>query len=236
MKKLIFMCIACFVATTLSAQTNLGEMEKVVEINNTKQMLYSNALLWASANDPMCEKKIQVQDAENGRIAVSIELNNNKPLQSLTKYLTYQFIFTVNIDCKDGKYRRMINSPSVLVNHDKNIEIKYLSTSSLEAAVAEMESAERISTSSFQQILEWNLSKVAELVSSNEARIDELQKQISALGDSKQERKEKKRIEYTIERINQENIILKEALNRWNAEIKNVTSEIDKAMSHNDDF
>ena len=235
MKKFILIMLSCFCAITMFAQSG-NELEKVVETNNTKQMLYSNALSWATSNDATCDKKIQVQDSDNGRIVVSVKLNNNKPAQSLTKYLTYKFTFTVNVDCKDGKYRRTISSPSVLVNPDKNIEVRYLSTSNLEAAVAEMESAERISTASFQQILEWDISKVAELEAANTAKINDLETQISNLGDSKKEKKEKKRIEYAIEKVKKENTILKEALNRWDNEVKRFSSEIDKTMSHNNDF
>lgn len=235
MKKFFLIMAACFYATIMFAQS-ANENEKVIETSNTKQMLYSNALSWASSNDPTCDKKIQVQDSDNGRIVVSVNLNNNKPLQSLTKYLTYKFTFTINIDCKDGKYRRIIGSPSVLVNPDKNIEIKYLSTSNLETAVAEMESVERISTASFQQILEWDMSKVAELEAANTAKINDFKTQMSNLGDSKKEKKEKKRIEYAIDKVEKENTILKEALNRWDNEIKRFSSEIDKAMSYNNDF
>lgn len=212
----------------------LGELQKVVEVGSNKSILYTNAIQWASANDPKMKKKIEVQDNDNGSLVVKVELNNNYSSDnSKTSYLTYKFRFSVKIDCKDGKYRYVISNPSVLVGADNNIETKYLHTSKLEAFIAELESTEKISKNHFQQILDWELSKVIDILKAND-------QELSTLKDQEQNpnvpKKERKRAGYKIEKLNKENTIFQETLRRWAISFSEITKGLTEMMNQNTDF
>ena len=237
MKKFLFTMIA-FVAMAVGANAQaikkLGELEKVVEVSVNKSVLYTNALQWASSNDPKVRKKVEVQDSENGSVVAKSELINNYSSEnSQTSYLTYKFRFSVKIDCKDGKYRYIISNPSVLVGSDDNIETEYLPTSKLEAFIAELESVESISKKHFQQILDWEVSKVYEVLEENNRELIKLKEQEQDTNISK---KERKRAGYRIEAINKENLIFNEVLRRWIISLDDTTKGLVEIMKLSNDF
>lgn len=213
---------------------DLGELQKVIEVGSNKSTLYTNAQQWASANDPKMKKKIEVQDNDNGSLVVKVELNNNYSSDnSKTSYLTYKFRFSVKIDCKDGKYRYVISNPSVLVGADNNIETKYLHTSKLEAFIAELESTKKISKNHFQQILDWELSKVIDILKANDQELSRLKEQEQNPDTPK---KERKRAGYKIEELNKENTIFQETLRRWAISFSEITKGLTEMMNQNTDF
>lgn len=199
-------------------------------------MLFANAQQWASSNDLTCKKSIEVQDNDNGSIIVKFEQNSNSRDSSQTKYLTYKFRFSVKVDCKDNKYRRIILNPSVLVGADDNININYLSTKKLFEFRDELETVARISESDFQKILDWELGKVTSIFESKEAEIKSINERLANIGDSKDEKKEKRQLLYNIKRITEENVVLKESLVRWNIVLEKITKDIDQALNVNNDF
>ncbi len=237
MKKTLLTAIAILgVVLGANAQEvkELGELQKVIEISSNKSILYTNAQQWASANDPKVKKKIEIQDNDNGSLVVKVELNNNYSSDnSKTSYVTYKFRFSVKIDCKDGKYRYVMSNPSVLVGADNNIDIKYLPTSKLEAFIAELETVEKISINHFQQILDWELSKVAEVLKANDKELLELKEQEQNPNISK---KERKRAGYRIEVLNKENTIFNEVLRRWIISLDDTTKGLIEVMKQNNDF
>jgi len=237
-KVLLLLAIACMTTFGAIAQEikPIGELEKVVETKLNKSALFTNAQQWASSNDPTCKKSIEVQDNDNGSIVVKFELNDNSRDNSQTKYLTYKFRFSIKIDCKDNKYRRIISNPSVLVGADNNINTNYLSTSKLFEFRDELETVARISESDFQKILDWELEKVASIIVSKEAEIKSINERLGNIGDSKNEKKEKKQMGYRLKRITDENAVLKESLVRWNIVVERITKGIDKVLSLNNDF
>lgn len=238
MKKVLLLCLAFMATLGAMAQEikPIGELEKVIETKSNKSALFTNAQQWASSNDPTCKKDIEVQDNDNGSIVVKFELNDNSRDNSQTKYLTYKFRFSIKIDCKDNKYRRIISNPSVLVGADNNINTNYLSTSKLFEFRDELETVERISESNFQKILDWELEKVSSIIESNEIEIKSINERLANMSDSKNDKKEKKQLGYKLKRINDENAVLKESLVRWNIVIERITKGLDKALSVNNDF
>ncbi|WP_373729970.1 MULTISPECIES: DUF4468 domain-containing protein, partial [Bacteroidales] len=197
-------------------------------------VLYANALQWASANDPKVKKKIEVQDGDNGSVVVKSELiNNYSSDNSHTSYLTYKFRFSVKVDCKDAKYRYIISNPSVLVGADNNIETRYLPTSQLEAFLAELEMVESISKRHFQQILDWEVSNVYEVLEANSQELAKLKAQEQ---DPNTPKKERKRAGYRIEALNKENAILNEVLRRWIISLDDIAKGLMEVMRQNNDF
>ncbi|WP_172915528.1 DUF4468 domain-containing protein [Capnocytophaga canimorsus] len=176
MKKIIlllFTVLSAFISVA-QEERHLGELESIIEINLSKSLLYNNAQQWASTNDPTCTKKIEIQDGDNPSIVVKSVLINKSRNTSLTKFLAYKFIFTTKIDCKDGKYRRTISNPSVLVQDARDVNIKYASTKTLEDYMSELEAVARISENNFDKILEWGLDKVMDILFEKETIIKRL--------------------------------------------------------------
>lgn len=237
MKKYLFALLAIslpFLVGSVKAQ--IIEFEKVVESNMTKNKLYSNAQKWGSTNSPLCKRKIDISNKEDGSLTITIELRNKERETSETKYLTYKFRFNVNIDCKDKKYRYTISSPSVLVGVDNSINIRNLSTKQLLEYENELKSVARISENEFNKILEWELEKIATIIDLNNSNINQYNEQISNLEGNKKNKKEIQRIKYRLEDITANNLILNESLQRWYLVVNSLSADIEKAMNISDDF
>jgi hypothetical protein len=236
MKKIIFSLLAVLLlfvgANAQNEAPTIGELEKVVNVSLSKSLLFTNAQQWASANDPTSKKKIDIVSNENGTIVVKFETNDQVREQSLTNYLSYKYRLSIKLDCKDEKYRWTISNPSVLVGADNNVEYKYLSSSKLTIVKNELETVERISIANFQKILDWELEKVVSIINSNLKEQDSINNQIANSND----KKEKKKLGYKIEQINEDNLVLIESINRWNIIQKRIIEELEKSMSVNNDF
>lgn len=236
MKKYLFALLVCVMAFAAPATAQNVEFEKIVENNISKGNLCSNAQKWGSTNDPMCERNIDVLNFETGNLIISVEVRNKKRESSDTKYLTYKFKFSVNIDCKDNKYRYIISSPSVLVGADNNINISHLSTKQLFEYRDELEAVARISEKEFNKILDWKLDDISNLIALNNEAIKQYNEQIIDLEGNKKNKKEIQRIKYRQEDIIANNLILNESLKRWEIIVSELSADIEKAMNVNDDF
>jgi Domain of unknown function (DUF4468) with TBP-like fold len=215
---------------------SIGELEKINNSNLTRSALYTNLQLWASANDPACKKKIELADNDNCIIVLKFETNNFKTDSSYTKYLSFKYRFSLKVDCKENKYRWTITNPSVLIGTDDNIQIDYMTTKQLIAYRDEMETVEKISTADFNSILDWELAKVPDLLSANNAMIENLNLQIEKAGDSKSNNKAKRGFGYQIERINNQNAVYFDAIQKWNSVKTAIITNLEKSMSVDSNF
>ncbi len=111
-----------------------------------------------------------------------------------------------------------------------------MTTKQLIAYRDELETIEKLSTSHFNSILDWELVKVPDLLSSNNSMIENLNLQIEKAGDSKSNNKAKKGFGYQIERINNENAVYVDAVQKWNAVKTAIISNLEKSMSVDSNF
>lgn len=237
MKKIACVTLSLIAFCSANGQvTNSCDVEKVVEVSSNKTSLFTNALQWASSNDPQCSKEIQVQDKDNCSLVTKVVVYNKIPESSFTNYISYRFKFTVKIDCKDGKYRRIISNPSLMLGQADNVSINNMGYNELTLCTKELESIQRIGSKYFQEILDWELSKVFEILSSNEKLESDMNSQIASLTDSKEDKKMRKRMENDLVPLKMDNLLLKEAQKRWELTLDKVTSDIDNTMKQNNDF
>ena len=234
---ILFCSIIPFIAIG-QEKMSLGDIEKVIEVGNiSKSVLYNNAVQWASANEAGCNKKIEIQDSNNSSIVVKYEKLNTPRDKSLTKYMSYTFRFTVKIDCKDNKYRRIYATPSVLIGQDRNINLKKMTPDELMELQKELEAGIRISESYFKEILDWDLGKITEILFEKEKLITDYKQKLSNIvGNSRTEKKEKKLLEESLEKNYLESYILNESIIRWNVMIDKLNNNIDAIMNQNNDF
>jgi len=88
----------------------IGPKEKIVELEGvSKDEIYKRALLFITKEFKSAKDVIQLQDKEEGRIiGKGALLYNAAPFNPGLNYSGH-FFFTVTIECKDGKYRYVID-------------------------------------------------------------------------------------------------------------------------------
>ena len=129
MKKLIILVLIIFAKSAFAQKDTVGLnvpfvnntviYERVFDVPNApKNLLYSNAGLWFAETHPYVGKTdLQLQDPAlsrvAGRIISSVDTSSNAYWNSF--HYTYTFNCTIQIDCKDNKYRiRIYNFEDVL--------------------------------------------------------------------------------------------------------------------------
>lgn len=242
MKKLLLLLLlsieyllpTCTIAQEIK---QIQEIERIVEVNLNKSALFANAQQWASFNDPACKKNIEVQDNENGSLVVNFEVYENTRNNSLTKHLVYIFRFSVKIDCKDNKYRRVILNPSVYVGYASNSSIyEKFNESILFEINHEIQIVAIITDSYFQKLNNWELGKVSTVIETNENEIKFLNDCLTSNGNPKYDKKEKKQIEIKLKQFYDASLVLKESQMRWAVVVDRITKSIDKLLTTNNDF
>jgi predicted RNase H-like nuclease (RuvC/YqgF family) len=236
MKKIIFLLAPIFVACSVNAQENIiGVLEEVVDVELSKSTLFVNAQHFASVNEPLCTREIGLINDENGIITIQFAVKESGNEESLTKYISYIYKFNIGITCKDDKYKWEISNLYVYIGNI-DVEIEYLSQSELSKFVQELESVEKLATSHFQRTVSWEIDDVVNVLLSNQNKIDDIKAQIISLAGLKKETKETKKLNYKIEKINKDNSILQESINRWNKIRDRIISELEKTMKKVNDF
>lgn len=111
MRKYIFIVIAL---TTLKAQGQFlfpekeGKVvyEEVIEVDKTKDQLYNSAKHWMVTIFNDANEVIQLDDKESGKIIGKGVVRHTQPI--LWTSVINNNNFTIEIDCKEGKYRYRI--------------------------------------------------------------------------------------------------------------------------------
>jgi hypothetical protein len=119
MKKMIILAFVVFAKSAFAQKDTVGlsipfinntvVYEKVFEVPNTpKSLLYANAGLWFAETHPYVgDTQLQLVDPALsravGRVKSSYSVSNKVLWSTYTS--TYLFNFTLQVDCKDNKYR-----------------------------------------------------------------------------------------------------------------------------------
>jgi hypothetical protein len=119
MKKLLILALIIFAKSAFAQKDTVGlnvpfvnntvVYERVLDAPNTpKNLLYNNAGLWLAETHPYSGKtELQLEDPVLSRVAGRVTSSasiSNKALWQ-TNYFTCTYNFTLQIDCKDNKYR-----------------------------------------------------------------------------------------------------------------------------------
>ena len=180
MKKTLFLLIVLATFIRVDAQSkkfpvdenNQVKYEEVVLCNLNKTVLYSNAQKWIAKSFGDYKSVIQFEDAINGKLI--FKAKSKVPYTSLSSSLgiknSEEILYTFTIDCKDGKYRYVIDntsktvycsikilgdedSPSAMPNMDLNDRYNdYLKDKeSLPALILERDSLKSVDNSNFKK-------------------------------------------------------------------------------------
>jgi len=129
MKKLLILAFVIFAKSAFAQKDTVGLNVPIVNgavvyerVFNapgvSKNLLYSNAGLWLAETHPYVgDTKFQLADPVLSRVAGRVTSSNVDAYKILwqTNYLTHTYNFTLQIDCKDNKYRiRIYNIQDVL--------------------------------------------------------------------------------------------------------------------------
>jgi hypothetical protein len=131
MKKLLIIAFVLLAQRTFAQKDTIGV--NVPFVNNTvvyervfdapnvpENLLYSNAGLWLAETHPyVADTQLTLQDPAISRVVgrISSYVSASHKVLWETQYYTYHFTFTVQIDCKDNKYRvRIFNIQDVVNN------------------------------------------------------------------------------------------------------------------------
>lgn len=103
MKKL-FTLLALLIAFGASAQIEVKQhYEEVVEVENSKDVLFKNAQTWVANTFGNYKSVVQFEDKEAGKIVLKGKLPLNIKSDSYTEYSYANF--TMSIECKNDRYR-----------------------------------------------------------------------------------------------------------------------------------
>jgi hypothetical protein len=118
MKKLVIIAFIIFAKSAFAQKDTVGlnvpfvnntvVYEKVFDVPNTnKSLLYNNAGLWFAETHPYVDTQLQLSDLDLSRVVGRVTSSTVVSYKVLwqTAYYTIADNFTLQIDCKDNKYR-----------------------------------------------------------------------------------------------------------------------------------
>jgi hypothetical protein len=137
MKKLLIFAFLLFAKNVFAQKDTVGlniplvnntvAYERVYDVPNSSQnLLYSNARVWFAGTHPDGgNTRITLKDSVLLRVAGKASYAINVPYKVLwnTQYYTSNYNFTVQIDCKDNKYRiRIYNIADGIASADEMVQ------------------------------------------------------------------------------------------------------------------
>jgi len=129
MKKLLILALVIFAKSAFAQKDTVGlnvpfvnntiVYEKIFDAANTSQnLLFSNAGLWMAETHPyVVNTLLTLQDPVLARVVgrANSYIGESYKVLWQTQYYSYNFGFTIQIDCKDNKYRiRIYNIEDVI--------------------------------------------------------------------------------------------------------------------------
>ena len=129
MKKLLVFAFIIFTKSAFAQKDTVGinipfsnnavVYEKVFDVPNApKNLLYSNAALWFAQTHPYGgDTQLRLADPVLSRVVGRVKSSSGGTYKVLwqTQYYTFDFDFTLQVDCKDNKYRiRVYNIQDVI--------------------------------------------------------------------------------------------------------------------------
>lgn len=133
--------------------------EKSFETENTKDVLWNNILNWYSVNKNKYELSIISENKDINRIyfqtKTPISIGNDA---ERTGYIKLSYLFTLQIDCKDKKFRYIVSSRKSEIKLTRGENPRNLSTSTLTAIKTQLEDITSISDNYFNEQKNWEIN------------------------------------------------------------------------------
>ncbi|MDD3238605.1 MAG: hypothetical protein PHW47_00670 [Lachnospira sp.] len=154
---------------------NNSTYEKSFEVNNTKNILWNNIVNWYSVNKNKYGLSIISENKDTGRIYFQIKcpisIDNDA---ERTGHIKLYYLFTIQVDCKDKKFRYIISSRKSEIRLKRGENLKDLSTSTLTAIQSQLQDIVSISENYFNKQSSWEFNKVWNNFIKNEYSYNEL--------------------------------------------------------------
>jgi len=134
--------------------------EKVFEVDNTKEELMKNIFNWYSVNKTKYGLSIISEDKDLGRVYIQVKKDISAGSDAeRTGYLDFMYYFTIQVDCKDNKYRQIYSARQSQSLLKRGENPKNLSTESLTALKKQLEDVVEISQKYFDEKTRWEFNK-----------------------------------------------------------------------------
>lgn len=241
MKRLLFgiYLLAMPISNSFAQETysEIGtQTEYITEVKSQKTSLFLNAQTWANTNTTERGVNIETTDKESGTLILKV--TSKLPTESgINSYTIIKVQMNVKIDCRDNKYRIRYSNFTSTVQPDRTINTEYLSTSSLEKMINELEVVEKLASTSFDNEIFWGYDKIISAINKYSDENKNYENEIASFdAESKKGKKEIKWRNSWIADNNSYINYLKYILKGFGTTIKNVQESLSTAMNVSDDF
>lgn len=108
---ILLLPLAVTAQTSFPIDSTSGKIRytEVVEVKNSQKALFKNAQTWVTQTFKNYKSVVQLDDAANGKLIL-------KGISNVGDYINEYVSYTLQIDCKDNKYRYIISD---LVTNDR---------------------------------------------------------------------------------------------------------------------
>ena len=167
MKKLLLLLTILIIgigeSVAQSSANGIGATEGVYESSMTKAQLWSNLKRWVATSFGSYKHTVDMEDKEAGTMIIKF----NSFDERFKIYTSLKLSATLQIDVRDNKWRYKISDAEYALAPNSNLDnISYMSTSSLQRAETELESAQDLSYNvSIPDGLEYNITRYSEKLS-----------------------------------------------------------------------
>ncbi len=209
------------------------ERSKIFENELPKASNLSNAVLWAAENTVRWKKTLNLKD--DSKVIIGTVFYFPPEKNELLKYLKFKLKYQSKIEVKDHRYKASLDHP-VLKISAKGVEMRYLSSKELEQYERTLETVIRIGEEHFTGLSEWDCEKIPSLITHKKQEIYGLKTEKENLSSKRKDRKRKKRIDYRLERIEDELLILENLENKVEEHTLQFFSDLEKSMSKSEDW
>lgn len=234
------LCLIALITGKSLAQNTYSEIgvktEYITEIKGSKDYLFLNAQQWVSTNTTEWNSSTDTSDKESGTTILKVSSYLSKK-NGVNSYSKIKVSMNVKIDCRENKYRITFSNFTSSVQPDRNVETEYLSTSSLESMIEELEMITKLSEYDFKKETSWDYDNIIRVREKYIRQNKEYKEEI--LTFDRNSKKGKKEIKYRDKWIKENEIIisyLDYILKGFGDKITEINSSISKVMNVSDDF
>lgn len=220
---------------SLFAQEQSTTLEKIIENDLSKSEILVNAINWGTKNTVEVKKDFEVKNEDAGTLILNMYSFLPKQENSLTQYLNYSAKYSLKIDCRDNKFRATIQNPIISIK-SKDVDMSDMSTKELFSLRDEFEDLIIISEEYFGEKTEWEFEKTISIANEKINLTEQLNKDIIQLSADKKNKRQVQKMEGAYKRNMRELNILNEIINRMNASIEWLYSDLEKSINVKDDF
>lgn len=240
MRTLLMLCLIALITGNSFAQNTYSEIgtktEYITEVKGSKDYLFLNAQQWASTNTTEWDSSIDTSDKESGTTILKVSSYLSKK-NGVNSYSKIRVNMNVKIDCRENRYRIIFSNFTSSVQPDRNVETEYLSTSSLENMIEELEMIAKLSEYDFKKETSWGYDNIIRVREKYISQNKEYKEKILTFDSNS--KKGKKEIKYREKWIKENEIIisyLDYILKGFGDKVTEINSSINKVMNVSDDF